>query len=91
MKKRNFKIYTYAQPVFTVIGHDATLQGGLINRKSAYILSWSDFERFTFQFNYGVVIQTKTLYFEYIRSSITKEFNMGDLAKWGGIRISFTF
>ena len=37
------------------------------------------------------VIKTKTLYFEYTRSAITKEFKSGSAAKWGGIRIGFTF
>ncbi len=90
-KKKNFQIYTYAQPIFNVVGYDATLQGGVWNRKSAYTISSNAIERFTFQFNYGVIIHTKTLYFEYTRSSITKEFSSGDTAKWGGIRIGFTF
>ncbi|WP_047545403.1 lipid A deacylase LpxR family protein [Psychroserpens sp. Hel_I_66] len=90
-KNKNFQIYTYAQPVVSVVGYDATLQGGLLNRQSPYTIASSDVERFTFQFNYGVVIQTKTLFFEYTRSTITKEFSTGDTAKWGGIRIGFTF
>lgn len=87
----NFQIYVYAQPVISVVGYDATLQGGLINRDSPYTISSENIERFTSQFNLGMVIQTKTLYFEYTRSSITREFATGALAKWGGIRVGFTF
>ena len=87
----NFQIYMYVQPVFGLVGYDATLQGGVINRESPYTISSGAIERFTTQFNFGLVIQTKTLYFEYTRSSITKEFNTGTTAKWGGIRIGFTF
>ncbi len=90
-KKSNFQIYLYAQPVFTLVGYDATLQGGLITRDSPYTISSSDLERFTAQYNFGLIVQTKTLFFEYTRSSITKEFATGDLAKWGGVRIGFTF
>ncbi|MDG5492418.1 lipid A deacylase LpxR family protein [Psychroserpens sp. SPM9] len=90
-KTKTFQIYTYAQPVFTVVGYDATLQGGLFHTDSPYTISSEAIERFTFQFNYGLVIQTRTLYFEYTRSSITKEFNTGATAKWGGIKFGFTF
>jgi len=74
-----------------VIGYDATLQGGLFNRKSVYNVSSNDIERFTATFNYGFVVQTKTLYFEYARSAITREFESGSSAKYGGIKIGFTF
>nr|WP_321225113.1 lipid A deacylase LpxR family protein [uncultured Psychroserpens sp.] len=90
-KNKNFQLYTYAQPIVKLVGYDATLQGGLINRKSPYTIASNDVNRLTFQFNYGIVLQTKTLYFEYTRSSLTKEFDSGDSAKWGGIRIGFTF
>lgn len=89
--KPKFQIYAYAQPVFSVVGYDATLQGGLFNRKSPYTISNKNLERFTAQFNFGLVIQTKTLYFEYTRSSISKEFETGATARWGGIRIGFEF
>ena len=89
--KRKFQIYVYAQPILSVIGYDATLQGGLFNDKSPYTIASRGIERFTTQYNYGVVVKTKTLYFEYTRSAITKEFKSGSAAKWGGIRIGFTF
>lgn len=89
--KRHFQIYVYTQPVVSLVGYDVTLQGGLINRASPYTISAQDIERFTAQFNFGLIVRTKTLYFEYTRSSITKEFTTGTLAKWGGIRIGFTF
>lgn len=89
--KNNFQMYVYAQPIINVIGYDATLQGGLINKDSPYTISSGAVERFTKQFNFGLIIQTKTLYFEYTRSIISKEFDVGALAKWGGIRVGFTF
>ena len=89
--KSNFQIYLYGQPNVFIIGYDATLQGGVFNRKSPYVISSQNVERFTAQFNYGLVIKTKTLYLEYTRSAITREFKTGSSAKWGGIRIGFTF
>jgi len=88
--KRKFQVYFYGQPRWSAIGYDATLQGGLLNNKSPYTISSQNLERFTAQYNYGIVVKTKTLYFEYTRSAITKEFNSGSSAKWGGIRIGFT-
>lgn len=90
-KKGRFQIYAYAQPVVTAVGYDATLQGGLFNTRSPYTISNGNLERFTAQFNFGLVIQTKRLYFEYTRSSISKEFETGESAKWGGFRVGFRF
>lgn len=90
-KRTGFRVYAYAETVGNVIGYDATLQGSLFNRKSVYTISSNNIERFTATFNYGLVIQTKTLYFEYARSAMTREFESGDAAKYGGIKIGFTF
>ena len=89
--KDKFNFYFYSQPVVSVIGYDATLQGGLFNRESPYVIGSNDINRFTAQHNYGFILKTKTLYFEYSRSSITKEFKYETAAKWGGIKIGFTF
>ncbi len=90
-KRNGFRVYAYAGTVGNVIGYDATLQGGLFNRKSVYTISSNDIERFTATFNYGFVVQTKTLYFEYARSAMTREFETGSSAKYGGIKVGFTF
>ena len=89
--KNKFQLYLYSQPIVTVVGYDATLQGGLFNTKSTYTIPNNSIERFTAQNNYGVVLQTKTMYFEYSRTSITREFNTGKAAKYGGIKVGFKF
>ena len=89
--KRTFSLYGYAQPLINAIGYDATLQGGLFNRKSPYTIADSKIQRLTTQLNYGLVLQTKTLYFEYSRASQTKEFKHGRSSKWGGIKVGLTF
>jgi len=89
-KRNAFQLYAYAQPLVSVIGYDATLQGGLLNRKSVYTIASEDMERFTAHFHYGIVLKTRTLYFEYARTNITREFETGNSAKWGGIKIGFT-
>lgn len=89
--KNKFQLYFYSQPILNAIGYDATLQGGLFNDKSPYTIGTNSIERFTAQINYGLILQTKTLYFEYARTSITREFAYGKSAKWGGIKVGFTF
>ena len=88
---KRFKLYAYVQPTLNIIGYDATLQGGVFNNKSPYTISSNNIERLTAQYNYGLVLKTKTLYFEYSRSAITREFKSGSSAKYGGIKIGFTF
>ena len=87
--KKSAALYAYAQPLFNVIGYDATLQGGMFNKKSPYTIADNTIERFTGQVNYGLVLQTRTLYFEYSRVLITREFAAGNSSKWGGIKIGF--
>ena len=81
----------YSQPIVNVIGYDATLQGGLFNDQSPYTIPSHDIERFTAQNNYGVILQTRSLYFEYARTIITREFAARKDAKSGGIKIGFKF
>jgi lipid A 3-O-deacylase len=86
-----FCIYLYSQPIVNAIGYDASLQGGMFNNRSPYTISTTAIQRFTFQHNYGLVVQTKSMYFEYSRATITNEFQLGNFAKWGGIKIGFQF
>lgn len=88
---KGFQLYAYAAPLMNVIGYDATLQGGLINDMSPYTIAAKDVERVTGQFNYGIVLQIKKVYFEYSRTALTKEFATGHSAKWGGIKLGFEF
>lgn len=89
--KKRFALYAYAQPMLNIIAYDATLQGGLFNRSSPYTIHDSEMERLTGQVNYGVVLQTHTLFLEYSRVIITREFASGTPSKWGGIKVGFRF
>jgi hypothetical protein len=87
--KKKFTAYVFTQPRIKVIGYDASLQGGLFT-KSPYTISSSGTERFVIENNYGIIIQFRTLYFEYFRNDITEEFKTGRSHKWGGFKIGFT-
>jgi len=88
--QRKFFMYAYNQSRVKAIGYDASLQGGLFNNSSPYTIPGQDIERFTIENNYGIIMQFKTLYFEYSRSDITPEFKGGGKHKWGGFKIGFT-
>lgn len=89
--KNKFQLYIYSQPLVTAVGYDATLQGGLFKTNSPYTLASEKVARFTAQINYGIVLQTKSLYFEYGLTHITREFENGPDVKYGGIKIGFKF
>jgi len=89
--KSKFQLYGYSQVLGNIIGYDATLQGGIFNRDSPYTIPSDEITILTGQFNYGLVLKTKTLYFEYSRTVLTREFDSGSPTKWGGIRIGSTF
>ena len=89
--KKRFNIYGFAESMVNIIGYDATLQGGMFNKKSPYTIANQDIERFTAQANFGMIMQTRTMYFEYSRALITREFASGTSSKWGGIKVGFTF
>jgi lipid A 3-O-deacylase len=88
--KNNFQIYGYWQGLITAVGYDASLQGGLFNKNSPYVITDQNMERFTFQKNFGIVLHSKTFYLEYYRSWLSKEFETGRTHSWGGFRIGFT-
>ena len=89
--KKKFAFYGYAQPMLNIIGYDATLQGGLFNHSSPYTIADKKIERLTAQVNYGIVLQTRTLFLEYSRVLITREFESGASSEWGGIKVGFKF
>ena len=88
--KRKAEYYFYAQSRVNFIGYDASLQGGLFNRNSPYIISAADISRVTFQADAGVIVNFKKLYLSYTQSFLTKEFRTGKYHRWGGISMGFS-
>ncbi|MEO6687109.1 MAG: lipid A-modifier LpxR family protein [Dyadobacter sp.] len=89
--KNNYQLYFYTQPLVSLVGYDATMQGGIINRSSPYTLTSGQIKRFTFQNSYGVILSLRNLYVEYYRTYLSKEFETGRTHKWGGLKIGFAF
>lgn len=85
------QVYIYAQPVVSVVGYDASLQGGLFNRSSPYVLQADQLARITFQANIGAMFRYKTLYVEYAQSMLSREFERGLSHRWGGLKLGVSF
>lgn len=84
-----FDLYLFAHPQVNFVAYDATLQGGFFQKSSPYQVPSSDIERLVLQMNYGLVLKLSKMYFEYYRTSISKEFETGERTRWGGVRIGF--
>jgi lipid A 3-O-deacylase len=84
---RKIQYYLYGQAMGSFVGYDASLQGGMFNKTSPYIIPTKDVTRFTFQADYGIVVSYKRIYAEYSQAFLTQEFSTGLNHRWGGIRI----
>ncbi len=87
---KKFRFHGYLQPMLSLVGYDATLQGGLF-RPSPYTIRASDVNRGTFQANAGLVLQYKKLHLEYAQSYLSEEFSGGGAHRWGGVRMGVLF
>lgn len=87
VRKNNFEVYVYDEPVGALVGYDATLQGGVLNRESPYTILSKDISRGVFQNNAGIIFVIRKIQLEYFQSFITKEFSTGRLHHWGGVRV----
>lgn len=90
-RSNNFQLYFYTLPMVTLVGFDATLQGGFFNKESVYEIPKDHINRVVGQLNFGLILQTKKWYLEYTRTKITREFVTNKSAAWGGIKIGRKF
>ena len=81
------QLYVYAQPLVSIVAYDASLQGGLFNKSSPYVISADQLTRLTFQANVGLIVHYKKLFLEYTQSVLSREFNTGLSHRWGGVKI----
>lgn len=90
-KKKKVQYYLYGQSRINFTGYDATMQGGIFNRKSPYTISSADISRITFQADAGLVVHFQKLFLGYNQSFLSKEFRTGKTHRWGGVSLGFAF
>lgn len=86
--RRKFQVYLYDEPLGSLIGYDATLQGGILNDDSPYTIRSNDITRSVFQNTSGIMFVIRKLHLEYFQSFTTKEFIAARSHHWGGIRVA---
>lgn len=91
IKNKYFRLYAYDHPEINIVAYDATLQGGLFNKKSPYTIGNKDVSRVVFGNNWGIVAKVGNVYLEYYQSYLTKEFNSGMDMHNGGIQVGVGF
>ena len=89
--KKHVDLYIYGAPQISLVAYDATLQGGVFNRRSPYTIAATDISRITFQTSAGIVLNIGKLNLEYCQSYLTKEYRTGNFHRWAGIKMGFLF
>ncbi len=88
-EQKRFQFYAYSQPLISVVGYDATMQGGLFNRNSPYTIRDGDITRLTVENQTGVILQIHRFHVEAFVAFISKEFEAGRTHRWGGLKLGF--
>ncbi len=83
------EFYLYAKPQANLVGQDATLQGGLLNRSSPYTISASALSRIVYRQQVGIVYRSRHHFIEYYQSLGTREFRGGRAHRSGGFQLGF--
>lgn len=89
--KKKSNIYLYGQGQLTLVGYDATIQGGIFNRKSVYTIPAKEIERVVFRADIGIMLNIKKVYLSYSQSYLSKEFKNGLNHSWGGLSLALSF
>lgn len=84
---KNFRIYAYERPQVNIIGYDAALQGGLVNRSSPYTISAGSINRITLENRFGFVVVYRRVYLEYFQAYVSREIETGSYHAWGGVQV----
>lgn len=85
--ENKWQVYVFGHSFVSAIGYDATLQGGVFNKKSPYTLSASEINRFTLQNQIGLMIHRRNISIELSESFLSREFKTGRSHIWGGLGI----
>ena len=92
-KKPGKKFLCYAElwGQTTGVAYNTTLQGGMFNKQTPYVILNEGMERILFSAGGKIVLNFKKLTLVYSRTWITPEFKKGLKHGWGGITIKVNF
>jgi len=88
-KRRRF--YFFASAEEKLVGYDATLQGGLLNRGSPYVLTSEQVRRSVMRGNVGFAVDYGRWAVEADRTYLSREFTTGLSHEWVEISLMRRF
>ncbi|CAN5903042.1 lipid A deacylase LpxR family protein [soil metagenome] len=88
---KRLQFWLYASAEAKIIGRDATLQGGLFNKASTYVIADENIKRATLSEIAGVVFAFKRIRIDYYNTFISPEFKGGRKHAWGHLGLTFRF
>lgn len=89
--KRKFYYSVFGDIETQLIGYDATLQGGVTDRTSVYVIPTRDMERFVIQGYLGLELTYKRIQLQFIQYWKSKEFKTGKDHKYISTRLFIGF
>jgi lipid A 3-O-deacylase len=82
-----WSVYGYLNSEGRYIVYNASLQGGMLNKRSPYTLSATEITRAVARLRYGVRLSYSGIYLEYFKALQTREFETGKPHAYGGLQI----
>lgn len=86
-----WQLFGYVEGAARLVGYDATLQGGLINRGSPYTLSGEDLRRFVPRGSVGVTFLHRLIGLGYEHTFLGPQFQAASAHNFGQIKLLVSF
>ncbi|MFT5582198.1 MAG: lipid A 3-O-deacylase [Psychromonas sp.] len=84
----DFQIYLFSRPAAQFVLYDASINGAWLNDE-IYRIAFSNTNRFVSTHNFGLVIQSKKVFFEFSFTQISQEIKTAENAIWGGLKLGW--
>jgi hypothetical protein len=88
---KKFQSYIYVQPAMRAVFYNATLQGGMFNKKSPVTMNYRRIAPFVGMLNSGFVLQYANFQLKIESSMLTKEFEGGLTHRWASVGLQVNF
>lgn len=86
--KHRFECYLYSQSALVLVGYDASLMGGIVNR-DGYYLVYSQINSLVAKQHVGIVLAVPHVSIALDFAFISREIRQGIPHSWGGLRLIF--
>ncbi len=84
-----FQAFVFVTSLGKLVGYDATLEGGMFNKSSIYILKSSELSRFTYQGTFGITLSFAGIQLDVEQFLLSPEFHGCAWHKWVHIGVTF--